>query len=121
MILDDLIKNIPAILDELDLKEALAARDSMAMVCEYTRVYKDIENLKIENKQLYEEVKDDCELMVNRAFKVADYVCGDGDISACLANDYELIYLANVFEYNDYWLNRVISLYEEGIFPTEII
>ena len=121
MILDDLIKNIPAILDELDLRMALNAREELPMVCEYSRVYRDLENLKKENSKLYNEVKDDCELMVNRAFKVADYVCGDGDISACIANDYELIYLANVFDYNDYWLDRVISLYEDGIFPLEII
>lgn len=121
MILDELINNIPTILDGLDLKDMIEAREALVMACEYSRVYKEIEELKSSRKKLYEDVKADCELMVNRAFKVAECICGDGDVSACLANDYELIYLADVFDYNDYWLDRVLSLYEAGVFPTEII
>ena len=117
----DLIEILSSIkYDALNIDELLDCRDSKVFDLEWTRIYKAIEALK--NEENYSELeKIENSNIRETVFKKIYALTNDGDLAGYISDDFGLIFDAQLLEYEDAWLNKLISCYNNKSIPCGIL
>lgn len=101
--------------DEDYLNELLDSRDSAPFDTEWCRVNEEIEALK--NAQSYTgENEEEQDKIREKAFMIIEENI-EGELSEYVSDDFGLIYDSLVLNYEDEWLNKLITAYENKKIP----
>jgi len=99
-------------LRNIDTTMFLDMRDEKEFDDEWVRVFEYFDNILIEEEYLLEINKvRECVYL-----KIYEYT-SDGDIAACVSDDFELICKAYILGYNDDWLNQMANIYASKQVP----
>ena len=103
------------IFDEDYLNELLDSRDSAPFDTEWCRVDEEIEALK--NTQSYTDKNEEEQGNIReKAFMIIEENI-DGELSEYVSDDFGLIYDSLVLNYEDEWLNKLITAYRNKKIP----
>ena len=118
-LINELLKSLNSIqyniFDENYLNELLDSRDSDLFDTEWCRVNEEIEALK--NTQSYTDKNEEEQGKIReKAFMIIEENI-DGELSEYVSDDFGLIYDSLVLNYNDEWLNKLITAYRNKKIP----
>ena len=118
-LMNELLKSLNSIdcniFDEDYLNELLDSRDSDPFDTEWCRVDEEIEALK--NTQSYTDKNEEEQGKIReKAFMIVEENI-DGELSEYVSDDFGLIYDSLVLNYEDEWLNKLITAYRNKKIP----
>ena len=118
-LMNELLKSLNSIdcniFDEDYLNELLDSRDSDPFDTEWCRVNEEIETLK--NTQSYTDKNEEEQGKIReKAFMKIEENIG-GELSEYVSDDFGLIYDSLVLNYDDEWLNKLITAYRNKKIP----
>lgn len=113
-VLIELLKQID--FSTLDIDELLDNRDAEVFDAEWIRVYNVVESLKNAEKYSEVEKKNNSEIR-EQVFRIIYELTSDGDFAGCVSDDFGLIADAKLLGYDDSWLNKLRSCYENRTIP----
>ncbi|MBR3823615.1 MAG: hypothetical protein IKJ39_00285 [Lachnospiraceae bacterium] len=100
----------------LDIDEILDNRDAKVFDAEWIRVYEVVEAIK--NNENYSEVEKQNNTKIReRVFLMIYEYTKDADLAGYISDDFGLIADAKLLGYNDVWLDKMVSCYENSIIP----
>lgn len=100
----------------LDIDEILDNRDAKVFDAEWIRVYEVVEAIK--NNENYSEVEKQNNTKIReRVFRMIYEYTKDADLAGYVSDDFGLIADAKLLGYNDVWLDKMVSCYENSIIP----
>lgn len=113
MNLRELLDNIRAAVENLDIDAALDLRDSAEFDSEWMRIYKLVERRKNEGEGSGAELDEICEQAYLYAFDTRE----DDELASYVADDFGLMYDAEMLGIDDPWLDKLIDCYSRSVFP----
>lgn len=105
-----------AMFEGLELDHILDQREDEAFDQEWSRVYREVEELKRE-KGYPEEAEQLCGQIRKEAYLSVYKAYPDSDLAAYVSDDFGLICDSEQLGYEDRWLDALIKAYEEGTIP----
>ena len=106
--------------DVLNIDELLDSRDSKIFDLEWTRIYKAVEALKNEDNYSESEKTENFDIK-ETVFKIIYGLTNDCDLAGYVSDDFGLILDAELLEYEDAWLSKLISCYRNKSIPCGIL
>lgn len=100
--------------DEQD--DMLDVRDYQGFETEWLKVSQAVKQRE-ESQQVGDEDKTAIDELREATFKKTYQVTGNGEISGCVSDDFDLIARALVVDYSDAWLDALWTKYQTGDFP----
>lgn len=111
----DLLNNIAASSED-EQDDMLDVRDYQGFETEWLKVSQAVKQRE-ESQQLSDEDKTAIDELREATFKKTYQVTGNGEISGCVSDDFDLIARALVVDYSDAWLDALWAKYQTGDFP----
>lgn len=120
------------IFDKTDINEVLKKRNLRKFQSEWHRVINEIETIikiQIVNEKINEaEIKKDFNNNIEDLYSSKSFykdiiyndifeICGNTELAENIANDIDMIYVGSLINYNDNWLNEMISEYKQYSIP----
>lgn len=103
--------------EDLSVDEFLDNRDSKPFDSEWSRVYKEISNLKKETGFTAEQKKYSSEIS-EKAFMTIYNLSGYGELAEYVSDDFCLIADSKQMNYTDEWLDKLIEKYNNAVIPS---
>lgn len=103
--------------EDLNVDELLDNRDSKPFDSEWSRVYKEVSNLKKEKGFTPEHKKYSSEVS-EKAFMTIHNLSGYGELAEYVSDDFCLIADSKQIHYSDEWLDKLIEKYNNAIIPS---
>lgn len=116
--MDKLLEKLSQIdFEGLNVDELLDNRDREPFDSEWTRVYKEVGNLKKENGFTDAQKKYSIEIS-KKAFMTISNLSGYGELAEYVSDDFCLIADSKQIFYSDEWLNKLIEKYNNAVIPS---
>lgn len=97
--------------ENLDIDELLEQRECNPFDCEWMRVYRAIEALKV-NQQV-----DDTTEIREKAFMIVYDQSSSDELAGYVSDDFGLIADSKALHYSDGWLSKLIACYQKATIP----
>ena len=97
--------------ENLDIDELLEQRECNPFDCEWMRVYRAIEALKV-NQQV-----DDTTEIRKKVFLIVYEQSGSDELAGYVSDDFGLIADGKSLHYSDKWLTKLIACYQKATIP----
>lgn len=107
----EMLDNIRAAVEDLDIDKALDLRGSEEFDREWMRIYGLVEQRKTEDSGA--ELEEICEMAYLNAFDTRE----DDEIASYVADDFGLMYDTELLGISDPWLDKLIDCYRRSVFP----
>lgn len=103
--------------EDLNVDELLDNRESKLFDSEWSRVYKEVNNLKKETGFTAEQKKYSSEIS-EKAFMTIYNLSGYEELAEYVSDDFYLIADSKQIYYSDKWLDKLIDKYNNAIIPS---
>lgn len=103
--------------ENLNVDELLDNRDSKTFDNEWSRVYREVGNLKKE-KGFTAEQKKYSSNVSEKAFMTIHNLSGYGELAEYVSDDFCLIADSKQMNYTDEWLDKLIEKYNNAVIPS---